>query len=134
MQAPIYIDVFFAVIRDNTIAQIATVAILLLILLDVVFGVGNALSRKEYKSGKMREGINHKCAEMGYMLVGIIVDGSILGGFDLGYTAPVYTGVCVYLAIMEIGSLMETFSVMHPQLAHSPVFNLLAIHNEKGEQ
>lgn len=133
MQAPIYIDVFFAVIRDNSLAQVATVAILLLILLDVVFGVGNALSRKEYKSNKMREGINHKCAEMGYMLVGIIVDGSILGGFDLGYTAPVYTGVCVYLAIMEIGSLMETFSIMYPQLAHSPVFNLLAIHSEKEQ-
>ena len=123
---PIWIDVFVSVIRDNTTAQVALMAVLLLILLDWVFGVANALAHKEFSSAKMREGIGHKRSELGFCLVGIVVDGTIIGGVDLGYTAPCFTAICVYIALMEIGSLLEIFSRMNPQLADSPIFKLLA--------
>ena len=60
----------------------------------------------------------------------------MIGGVDLGFSAPVLVTVCVYLAVMEIGSLMETFAKMNPQLASSPLFKLLAsvtTHEEEGE-
>lgn len=124
-QAPFWFDVFLGVIRDNQTAQVALMAVLLLILLDWIFGVGNALANKEFNSKKMREGIGHKCSELGFCLVGVIVDGTIIGGVDLGYSAPCFTSVCVYICLMEIGSLLEIFSRMNPQLANSPIFKLL---------
>lgn len=121
-------------VRDNDAAQVAIMAVLLLIVLDVLFGVLNALMHHEFSSEKMRQGIAHKCTELGFLLVGIIVDGCIVGGVDLGYSAPVLTGASVYICVMEIASLMEIFTKLNPALADTPVFKLLAashvIHEE----
>lgn len=126
MDLPIYLDVFLSPIRDNQTAQVAVVAVLLLIVADVVFGVMNAVVHKEFESSKMREGIAHKCSELGFLLVGIIADGCIIGGVDLGYTAPVLTGAAVYICVMEIASLLELFIKINPALANSPVFKMLS--------
>lgn len=123
---PPYLDVFLAVIRDNQVAQVAVIAVLFLILCDWVFGIANALMHHEFNSEKMRQGLYHKCAEIGLLLVGLVADGALLGGFDLGYTAPMFTVFCAYLCIMEIGSLMEIFAQMNPDLAESAPFKLLA--------
>ena len=126
MILPPYLDVFIAIVRDNTIAQTATVAVLALILCDWVFGIGAAIARHEFDSAVMREGLWHKCAELGLLFVGIIVDGALLGGFDLGYSAPMYTALCAYICIMELGSLLETFARMNPDLGNSGPLKLLA--------
>lgn len=126
MILPPYLDVFIAIVRDNTIAQTATVAVLALILCDWVFGIGAAIARHEFDSSVMREGLWHKCAELGLLFVGIIVDGALLGGFDLGYSAPMYTALCAYICIMELGSLLEIFAKMNPDLGDSGPLKLLA--------
>lgn len=135
--APAFLDAFLAPVRDSTAAQVGITAVLVLMALDIVFGLANAISKGEYESRKMREGIAHKCAELGFILVGIIADATIIGGVDIGFTAPVLVTICVYLAVMEIGSLLETFAKMNPQLAKSPLFKLLASvvpeHEEEGE-
>ena len=134
---PTFLDAFLSPIRDSTAAQVGITAVLILMVLDIVFGLANAIAKGEYESSKMREGIAHKCAELGFILVGIIADATIIGGVDIGFTAPVLVTVCVYLAVMEIGSLLETFAKMNPQLAKSPLFKLLASvvseHEEDGE-
>ena len=119
-------DSFIAPVRDNPTAEIAIVSVLVLVVLDVIFGLINALIKHDFSSEKMREGIAHKCAELGFILVGIVIDATIIGGFDLGFTAPVLVSICIYLALMEIGSLLETFALLNPQLADSPLFRLLA--------
>lgn len=128
MELPIWIDVFISPIRDSTPAKVACVAVLLLVLMDVVFGVLNACMNKEFSSEKMRQGIGHKCSELGFMLMGLIIDGTIVGGIDLGIglKAPVLVTICTYIALMEIGSLLETFVKMNPSLEHSPLFRLLS--------
>ena len=123
---PPYVDAFVSVVRDNQVAQVAVLAVLLLIVLDWLFGIANALMHQEFDSAKMREGLGHKCAELGVLLVGLIMDGALLGGFDLGYSAPVLTVLCAYICIMEIGSLLEIFAEMNPQLADSGPMRLLA--------
>lgn len=125
MTPPIYLEVFIAPIRDNAVAQVGIAVVLVLIALDIVFGLGNALAQHKYSSAKMRQGIAHKSAEIGMLMLGAVADASIIGGFDLGFSAPVLVSVCVYLSLMEIGSLLETFADMNPQLAHSPLFRLL---------
>lgn len=129
---PVYIDTFLAPLRDNPAAQVATTAVLLLILMDWVFGIINAaFVQHDFESEIMREGIAHKCSELGFMLVGIIVDGTIIAGLDFGFSAPVYVAITAYLAAMEIGSLMEIFVEMNPMLAESPLFKALASVNQE---
>ncbi len=131
---PIWIDVFVAPLRDNPLAQVATMAVLLLIAFDWAFGILNAcFVQHNFSSEKMREGIAHKCSELGFVLVALVVDATLSVGIDLGFTAPIYIVVCTYIALMEIGSLLEIFVQMNPALEASPLFMVLASVNNKLE-
>ena len=74
-------------------------------------------------------------SELGFVVVAVVMDAMISVGLDLGFEGPILTTVAVYLCIMEIGSLLEIFAKINPQLADSPVFKLLAtahvIHESK---
>ena len=122
------IEAFLAPVRDCFPAQVAIVALLILILLDWIFGIGNALMKKEFSSSKMREGIGHKCSEMGFIAVGVVCDALISSGLDIGFN----------LCVMEIGSLLETFAKINPSLSESPVFKLLEsvhiVHEDESNQ
>ncbi len=120
------LDVFLAPIRDCFPAQVAIISLLLLIMLDWVFGIGCACMHHEFSSSKMREGIAHKCSELGFILVGIIADAMLSAGLDLGFNGPILTVVAVYMCVMEIGSLLEIFAKINPNIAESSVFKLLA--------
>lgn len=119
-------ETFLSPVRDCFPAQVAIIALLLLILLDWVFGIGNACMKHEFSSEKMRQGIGHKCSELGFVMLGIVMDAMITSGLDIGFEGPILTTVAVYLCVMEIGSLLEIFAKINPQLAESPVFKLLA--------
>ena len=127
MAMPIWIEVFESPIRDNPTAQVAISAMLLLTLLDVLFGLLHALISHTFSSQKMREGIGHKCTSLGFVAVADIIDGTIVGGLDLGFSSPVLVVVCAYLCIMEVSSLCETFLTMRPDLGNSPIFRLLNV-------
>lgn len=124
---PVWIDVFVAPLRDSTAAQVATIAVLILILLDWVFGIYNAMGvQHNFSSERMRLGIAHKCTELGFLLVALVIDATLAVGLDLGFDAPIYPCFCVYIAVMEIGSLLEIFVQMNPDLKDSPLFRILA--------
>lgn len=134
-QLPYVIDVFLQPLRDNGQAQVAVTAVLLLMALDVLFGVGNAILHKEYSSTKMREGIAHKAVELCFIALGCIIDATIIAGIDLGFTAPVLMSICVYLIVMELGSLLEIFTLIWPHLKDTPVFKFLAsVHAINSEE
>ena len=120
------LESFLSPVRDCFPAQVAIVALLLLICLDWVFGIGNAMMKQEFSSEKMRQGIGHKCSELGFVLVGVVADAMITSGLDIGFEGPILTTITVYLCVMEIGSLMEIFAKINPDLAKSPAFKLLA--------
>lgn len=123
---PEFIDIFLAPVRDCFPAQVAIIALLILILMDWCFGIGNACMHGDFQSAKMRAGIGHKCSELGFVLLGIVVDALFFAGLDLGFSGPILTAITVYLCVMEIGSLLEIFTKINPQLADSPVFRLLS--------
>ena len=122
---PIYIEAFMSPLTDSQTAQVALAAMLVLIMLDVVFGVTHACMSGTFRSEKMREGIQHKLAEMGYALAALVIDGTIVGGLDLGFPAPVLVATCGYLCLMELGSLMEILNKMNPELGQSRLFKVL---------
>ena len=80
----------------------------------------------------MREGIGHKCTSLGFVAVADIVDGTIIGGLDLGFSSPVLVVACTYLCIMEISSLLEQFVAINPQLGDSPIFRMLNVAEKQG--
>lgn len=129
---PVYIETFMTPLTDSQTAQVALAAMLVLIVLDVVFGVAHACMSGTFRSEKMREGIQHKLAEMGYALAALVIDGTIVGGLDLGFPAPVLVATCGYLCLMELGSLMEILNKMNPELGQSRLFQVL--NDVKGGQ
>lgn len=119
-------DFFIAPIRDSQITQIAILAVLLLILMDWLLGTATALITHSYDSTVARKGIAHKAGELCFVLLAALMDGCIDAGLDLGITSPVLLGTCIYIIVMEVGSILETIGTLNPDLADSPLFRLLA--------
>lgn len=124
--APQYIDVFLSPVRDNAQIQAALFAFMALVILDVIFGISNALMTKNFSSTVLREGIVHKLSEFGIIAVGVIVDGLLFAGLDLGFNGPVLAFFLVALIVMELGSIMELLAEMNPALKDNAAFKLLA--------
>ena len=125
MHPPIFIDVFMEPLRDNTVAQVAFTAFCFLMVLDILLGYAAAVKGKYVKSTKMREGLWHKTGEMGIIAVGDVLDGMLLGGIDMPFTAPVTTAMIVYLAINEAVSCMENIVKLDPELGDKRFFRVL---------
>ena len=125
MHPPIFIDVFMQPLRDNSVAQVAFTAFCFLMVLDILLGYAAAVKGKTVKSSKMREGLWHKTGEMGIIVVGDVLDGMLLGGIDMPFTAPVTTAMIVYLAINEAVSCMENIVKLDPELGDKRFFRVL---------
>ena len=136
--APQYIDVFLSPVRDNAQIQAALFAFMALVILDVIFGISNALMTKNFSSTVLREGIVHKLSEFGIIAVGVIVDGLLFAGLDLGFNGPVLAFFLIALIVMELGSIMELLAELNPQLKNNAAFKLLASvkepEREEGEE
>lgn len=128
---PTYIDHFLAPIRDSPQAQTALMALLLLIVLDVVLGIAAAAKNHDIQSTEMRAGAWHKIGELGVVAIADVADGMLMGGLDIGFSAPVCTAVIIYLCINEIVSCLENSVKLNPELKDSPALNLL---RESSEQ
>ncbi len=73
---------------------------LLLMLIDIVTGYINAWKSKNIDSSKMRDGIGKKCAELVYILLGIL--------FKLAFEIDaVMYFIVVYICYMEFNSIAE---------------------------
>ena len=121
---PHVFEVFLEPIRNSEIAQAALIAVVVLTFADVCFGCLNAFMHHEFSSSKMREGIAHKSTSFGFILVADVVDGALIAGLDLGFSAPVLVFACSYLVLMEIASLLETFVKINPALKDTPIYQL----------
>ena len=131
---PHVIDVFVSPIRDNQTAQIVLVALFALMLLDMIFGFSAAAKDGRVKSSVMREGIWHKASEVGVVLIADIFDGMLMGGVNLGYSAPILTSVIILLCINELVSCAENLVKLNPELADWHVFDWIGEANgEMGD-
>lgn len=94
---------------------------LILIVLDVVVGFSGAIKNNCVSSKVMREGLWHKLGSVFLIAVSDVIDGALLGGIDLGYPAPVLAAVCLYVALMEVVSVLENITVLNPELKNNPL-------------
>ena len=86
------------------------------ITLDMVTGLVKAFKEKKYTSSVMREGLYHKCGSILCIVFGALIDYS-QNYLDLGVTLPVSVSICVYIILMEMGSIVENVCSINPEIA-----------------
>lgn len=118
------LEPFIAPLR-GTAAQTLIIALLMLSLLDVLFGSANAMFvQHDFSSHKFREGLIRKLSNLGLMCMADIIDAMLLSGIDLGFQ-PIFLVVGVSLALMEVWSLLEIYAEMHPEISESDWYKML---------
>lgn len=115
---------FIAPIMDDK-AQVAIIALMILALLDVLFGVVNAMFvQHDFSSHQFRAGLIRKLGNLGMVVMADVIDAMLLGGLNLG-VQPVLMTITVSLAVMEIMSLLEIFAEMHPEISDAAWYKML---------
>ena len=115
---------FVAPILD-TKAQVGIIALMVLALLDVLFGVLNAMFvQHNFSSHEFRAGLMRKLSNLGMVVAADVVDAMLLGGLELGFQ-PVLMTVVASLALMELWSLLEIFAEMHPEVSETEWYKML---------
>ena len=94
-------------------AQTAIFTVLLLVALDLIVGIVGAVATHTFSSEKMRAGLLHKFMELSAIALAIILDGALVGGLDLTMQ-PILMATCVYIGIMETGSVLELIKKYDP--------------------
>lgn len=104
--------------------------VFLLVVIDYVTGVVNAIMHGELSSEKMRRGLGHKFAYLAIVCVALIVEyGSDY--IDLGIELPVFIPVCVGICLIEITSIMENCVKINPELSGSNILNIFNIERKE---
>lgn len=115
---------FLAPIMDDK-AQVAIIALMVLALMDVLFGVVNAFFiQHDFSSHEFRNGLIRKLGNLGIVAMADVIDAMLLGGLNLG-VQPVLLTITVSLAVMETMSLLEIFAEMHPEISDAPWYKML---------
>lgn len=97
--------------------------VFLLVLIDYITGVVNAIMQGELSSKRMREGLGHKFAYLAVICVALIVEyGSDY--INLGIELPVFIPVCVGICLTEITSIIENCVKINPELSSSNILNI----------
>ncbi len=118
-------EFFLVPIRDDK-AQVAIMALCILALMDVLFGVVNAwFVQHDFSSHELRSGLIRKLGNLGMVAMADVIDAMLLGGLDLG-VQPVLMTVAISLSVMEVMSLLEIFAEMHPEISDTPWYQMLA--------
>lgn len=102
--------------------------VLVLILFDIVAGVVAAAKNHTLDSSVMRDGLFNKVGEILLLLLGVFCN-LILETYpftQLGIPSEVAYAVAVYIAGMEVLSILENICKVNPDL---PVAKVLAIFN-----
>lgn len=88
---------------------------LLFIVMDIVMGLVKALETKSFKSLKMREGLFHKLGEILCVVFGMVCEMSfpVVG---ITVKLPIVTTICIYIIIMETGSIVENLAAISPNI------------------
>lgn len=128
MEQPIWLYAFWAPVHESSAVQIMLVAVSVLVVADLLFGMIGAVVQRNFQSTKIREGLAHKCAEFAFILVADVIDALLYGGIDLPFDIPSGSAmmvVCLALILMEIASLMEIATRINPKLGDNPLFKIL---------
>lgn len=93
--------------------RVYVIGVAVFIVVDILSGLLKALYNKEYKSSVMRNGLFHKAGEILVLcLLYLVETESAAMGLDAGL--PLFKTGCGYVALMEIGSIIENLKAFTP--------------------
>jgi toxin secretion/phage lysis holin len=101
----------------------------ILILMDIVCGLVGAARNKELCSAIMRDGLYNKFGELMLLLLAIFINEvlSIMPFDKIGIPPEIAYAVAIYIAVMEIISIIENICKINPNLPFAKIllmFNL----------
>lgn len=97
------------------------------IALDVVSGFIAAFATCSFRSSKMREGLYHQCGTALFLVLGAYLQyASCYLPFEFELQMPIYAAVCLYVIVMNVGSVCENLGRINPELLHVPIFGVIA--------
>lgn len=106
--------------------------VFLLVLIDYITGVVNAIMHGELSSERMRQGLGHKFAYLTIICVALIVEyGSDY--ISLGIELPVFMPACAGICLIEITSIMENCTKINPELSKSNILNVFKIDKKESD-
>lgn len=76
------------------------------IVLDLVSGMIKAFKRHDFDSSIMRDGLINKSGEILILVLAGLAE-KALPYFDISLGEPIFNGICAYIILMEIGSVIE---------------------------
>lgn len=86
-----------------------------MIVFDFVTGLIKSLKEKSFDSSIMREGLFNKVGSVLTIVFGVLID--YLQDFvDIGVTIPILEGICIYIVLMEIGSIIENLGAINQNI------------------
>lgn len=107
--------------------------VFLLVFIDYITGVVNAIMHGELSSEKMRQGLGHKFAYLAIICVALLVEyGSDF--INLGIELPIFIPVCASICLIEITSIMENCVKINPELASSNILNIFNINDKENNE
>lgn len=106
--------------------------VFLLVLIDYITGVVNAIMNGELASERMRQGLGHKFSYLAIICVALIVEyGSDY--INLGVELPVFMPVCTGICLIEITSIMENCTKINPELSRSNILNIFRVDKKESD-
>lgn len=106
--------------------------VFLLVLIDYITGVVNAIMHGELSSKKMRQGLGHKFAYLAIICVALIVEyGSDYINLEIGL--PAFTPVCAGVCLIEITSIIENCVKINPELSKSNILNIFKVDKKESD-
>lgn len=89
--------------------------VLVFIAADILVGIIKAAYKTGFKSAKMREGLYHKLGEILSVIFGALCELAFpIVGIDI--KIPIVSSICIYLVVMETGSIVENLAVISPNI------------------
>lgn len=93
-------------------------------LMDILTGFIGSIITHTFSSSKMREGLGHKALLLCIIAMAVMLE---IGGEHiegLGFTAVTVPVVCIYIIVMEVGSVLENVCDAYPEMRDTTLFML----------
>lgn len=118
----------------ETISFIPFIIVCVAILLDVVSGCIKAAAHGEMSSSTMRTGMWHKASEILLEILAILCSIGVQYWDALpDELGVVYTGISLYIIVMEIVSIVENISATNPELNLIKILEMFGVESDEDE-
>lgn len=109
--------------------------VLVFILLDYISGVLKGVVTNDVSSTKMRLGLAHKAVYLLIIALAVAIEyAAMFVDFGFEVAGLIYVGVCLWIIVTEIASILENLCVINPGLKGTKIYALFGKAAQEGEE